>query len=335
MSVEVGLADEDRLEAALERGVLFDVLAVLVERRRADRPQLAAGEHRLQQVGGVDRALGGAGADDRVELVDEQDDLALRVLDLVEDGLEPLLELAAVLRAGEQCADVEGDHAPALERLGHVAVDDPLGEALDDRRLADAGVADQHRVVLGPAREHLDDAADLLVAADHRVELARLGVGGQVLAELLERLERRLGVGGGDPLGVDLGRRLRDLVAVGQQVADAGRLVGQRQQEVVGRDVLVAERLHLALGALQHLDEPCEGRTSGSSSPDTVGSSSTRAEAAFSIETTSASILRRIGGANPSSCSRIASSRWTGAASVLRRCDAIRIAAATASRPSW
>ena len=30
------LADEDRLEAPLERGVLLDVLAVLVERRRAD-----------------------------------------------------------------------------------------------------------------------------------------------------------------------------------------------------------------------------------------------------------------------------------------------------------
>ena len=71
---------------------------------------------------------------------------------------------------------------------GHVAVDDPLREALDDRRLADAGLADQHRVVLGPAREHLDHAADLLVAADHRVELAGLGVGGQVAAELLQRL---------------------------------------------------------------------------------------------------------------------------------------------------
>ena len=75
--VDVGLADEHRLEAALERGVLLDVLAVLVERRRADRAQLAAGEHRLQQVRGVHGALGGAGADDRVQLVDEEDDLAL------------------------------------------------------------------------------------------------------------------------------------------------------------------------------------------------------------------------------------------------------------------
>ena len=71
------LADEDRREAPLERGVLLDVLAVLVERRRADAAQLAAREHRLQQVRRVDGALGRARADDRVQLVDEEDDAAL------------------------------------------------------------------------------------------------------------------------------------------------------------------------------------------------------------------------------------------------------------------
>ena len=72
------LAHLDRLEAALQRGVLLDVLAVLVERGGAHAAQLAAGEHRLEQVGGVHRALGGAGAHDRVQLVEEQDHLALR-----------------------------------------------------------------------------------------------------------------------------------------------------------------------------------------------------------------------------------------------------------------
>ena len=57
-------------------GVLLDVLAILVERRGADAPQLAAGERRLQQVGRVAAAFGRAGADDRVQLVDEQDDVA-------------------------------------------------------------------------------------------------------------------------------------------------------------------------------------------------------------------------------------------------------------------
>ena len=73
-----GLADHDGLEAALERGVLLDVLAVLVERRRADAAQLAARQRGLEHVGGVHGALGGAGAHERVELVDEADDLRPR-----------------------------------------------------------------------------------------------------------------------------------------------------------------------------------------------------------------------------------------------------------------
>ena len=57
----------------------------------------------------------------------------------------------------------------------HVAAHDALREAFDDGRLADARLADQHRIVLGAPREHLDDAADLLVAADDRIELAVRG----------------------------------------------------------------------------------------------------------------------------------------------------------------
>ena len=60
--------------SAARAPVLLDVLAVLVERRRADRAQLAAREHRLEHVAGVHRALGRARADERVQLVDEQDD---------------------------------------------------------------------------------------------------------------------------------------------------------------------------------------------------------------------------------------------------------------------
>ena len=72
-------------------------------------------------------------------------------------------------------AEVERDEALVLEPLGHVALDDAAGEALDDGGLADARLADEHRVVLGAARQHLDDPADLLVAADDGVELARRG----------------------------------------------------------------------------------------------------------------------------------------------------------------
>ena len=75
MSSTDGSSTIDRLEAPLERRVLLDVLAVLVERRRADAMQFAARQRRLEHVGGVHRALRLAGADERVQFVDEQDDL--------------------------------------------------------------------------------------------------------------------------------------------------------------------------------------------------------------------------------------------------------------------
>ena len=176
------LLDHDRLEAALEGRVALDVLAVLVERRRADALQLAAGQRRLEDVRGVDRALGGARAHERVELVDEQDGV-VRVPELLDDLLEALLELAAVLGAGDERADVEGQHALVQEDVRHVAGDDPVGQALGDGRLADARLADQRRVVLGLPAEDLDDPLDLLLAADDRIELARARGLGQVDAQ--------------------------------------------------------------------------------------------------------------------------------------------------------
>ena len=92
--------------------------------------------------------------------------------DFVEHGLQPLLEFAAVFRAGDQRAHVEREQLLVAQALGHVAVDDALRQAFDDGGLADAGLADQHRIVLRAPRQNLDRAADFLVAADDRIELA-------------------------------------------------------------------------------------------------------------------------------------------------------------------
>jgi hypothetical protein len=82
-----------------------------------------------------------------------------------------------------------------LERVGHVAIGDAQREAFGDRGLADAGFADQDRVVLGAAGEDLDGAADFLVAADDRIELAVARRLRQVAGEFLERVVAVLGAG--------------------------------------------------------------------------------------------------------------------------------------------
>ena len=248
--LDARLADVDLLEAALERRVLLDVLAELVEGRGADEAQLAAGEHRLEHVARVHRGLAGRpGPDDGVQLVDEGHDLAVGRLDLLEDGLEPLLELAAVLGAGDHGAEVERDEALAPQRLRDVAVDDALRKSFDDRGLADAGLADEDGVVLRAAREHLHDAPDLVVASDDGVEPTVAGGLGEVRAVRRQGLTLRLRVLAGDP---GTGAQVLEPLLEGAGVALDCTLLEEGEQQDVGRQVRVATGGHQRGGVLEH-----------------------------------------------------------------------------------
>ena len=68
-------------------------------------PRQSAG---LMMLRRVHRAFGRAGADDGVQLVDEEDDV-LGAADFVHHGLDALLELAAILRARDHQREVERD----------------------------------------------------------------------------------------------------------------------------------------------------------------------------------------------------------------------------------
>ena len=94
------------LEAALQRAILLDILAILVQGRGPDALQFAACQRGLEHVGRIDRALGGSSPHQRVQLVDEEDHI-LALDDLVHHGLEPFLELAAILGPGNHGGHIE------------------------------------------------------------------------------------------------------------------------------------------------------------------------------------------------------------------------------------
>src|SRR5438093_2704112 len=250
------------LEPPLEVGVLLDPLSILLDGGGADAVKLAAGERRLQEVRGVERTLRGPRAHQRVQLVDEKDHLALGAGDFLQDRFEPLLELSPVLRAGQERTQIEGDHAPVLETLGHVTAHDPLREPLDDRRFPNAGLADQDGIVLRAPREHLDHAPDLLVPADHGIELPLARKIGQVPGVFLERLVLLLGIGIRDLLAAaDALESVIDRLARRARVTEdaAGLLrhgrIHHREEEVLRADVLVLEPLRLGLRVLDDLPE--------------------------------------------------------------------------------
>ncbi len=151
--------------------------------------QLAAGERGLEHVAGVHPALSArSGADQRVQLVDEDDQLVAVLPDLVDDPLQPLLEVAPVPGAGHHAGQLKLDDALARSASAGTSSSTmcwarPSTIAV----LPDAGLADQHRIVLAPAGQHLDGLLDLAVAADHRVDPALARQRGQVAAELIQR----------------------------------------------------------------------------------------------------------------------------------------------------
>ena len=176
-----GLAHLDGLEAALERGVLFNVLAVFVQGSRADALQLAAGESGLEDVGGVQAAFGLAGAHQRVEFINKEDDVSL-LFDILDGVLEALLKFAAVFAASDHAAKVQRKNTLAGEGFGHLAGHDHLGQALHHGAFAHARLADEDGVVFRAAAHDLHDALNFRAAADHGVEFAVLRGLGQVAA---------------------------------------------------------------------------------------------------------------------------------------------------------
>src|SRR5262249_30741305 len=124
-------------------------------------------------------------------------------------ALETLLELPAVLGAGDHRGKVEADEPLTAQALRHVPGDDALGETLHNGRFTDPGLADEDRVVLRSTGEHLHDPADLGIPTDDWVYLAVAGPRGEVDAVLLQRLEGLLRVRRGDPPVAAANRRER------------------------------------------------------------------------------------------------------------------------------
>ena len=153
-------AHNDRLEAALKRCVPLNMLAVFVERRCSDRLNLTACESRFEDVGGIDRAFGGAGTDEHVQFVDKEDAISCG-LELFDDLLQSFLELTAILRARHEVADVQGHKPLVAQRLGDVTRRDSLGEELSDSGLTNARLAHEDRIILGAPGEDLNHALEL------------------------------------------------------------------------------------------------------------------------------------------------------------------------------
>src|SRR5205814_9610801 len=74
------------------------------------------------------------------------------------------------------------------QRLGYVSAYDALCQSFNDGGFAHAWLANQYRVILCAAAEHLDDPANLFISPDDRIKLTLLGQLCQVTTIFLQCL---------------------------------------------------------------------------------------------------------------------------------------------------
>ncbi len=93
------LIHRNRLEAALQGCVFFNIFTVFVKCSGTDALQLSAGQGRLQDVGGINRTFRTACPDQGVQLIDKEYDVT-SLTDFIHDLFEAVFKLTAVFGSG-------------------------------------------------------------------------------------------------------------------------------------------------------------------------------------------------------------------------------------------
>ena len=86
-----------------------------------------------------------------MQFVDEEENLALRRLDLFQDGFEPFLKFTAKFGAGDKGAHIQGKEFFVFEAFGDIAFHDSNRQSFNNRGFPDTWFPDEHRVILRPA----------------------------------------------------------------------------------------------------------------------------------------------------------------------------------------
>jgi len=118
-----------------------------------------------------------------VQLINK-DDGVLALHQFLHDGLEPLFELSAVFGSGDNQRKVQRENALIGEEWWNIAIGDTLREPFNDGGLADAGLSDKHRIVLGAPAKNLNDPIDFAFTPNQWIERAFGSCECEIAAEL-------------------------------------------------------------------------------------------------------------------------------------------------------
>ena len=119
-----------------------------------------------------------------MDLIQEQDNVPVR-LNLGDQALHPLLELAAVFRSRDKPREIQRIDLLILHLLRDHTGRQPLGQAFHYSRFAHSRLADQTGIVLRPAAQHLHEPVHFLLTSDDRIQFSFRRPPGHICTELI------------------------------------------------------------------------------------------------------------------------------------------------------
>ena len=131
------------------------------------------------------------GADQQVDLIDEQHEPPVGLFGGAHHRMQPLFELPSRHCARHEQREVQRKNSLRPEAGGNPAFCYTRGQAFDDCRFAYSGLTDQHRCVLHAAAEDGDYAPCLRLPADNGVQAAESGLARQVAAKARDQRWKR------------------------------------------------------------------------------------------------------------------------------------------------
>ena len=254
------LRDKYGLETTCKSSVLLDVLAVFIQRSGTNCAELATGKCWLQNITSVHGTLGSAGAYDGVKLVDEENNLAVRLGHFFDHALQAVLKLAAVLCTCYQGRHIKLNKLFVAQGAWNIARNNTLCQAFHNCGLTNTRFADKNRIVLGAAAQNLNGTTNLFDATNNWIKLSLASKVGHVATVLLQGLKLRLCILRSyalitTKLVVDFFHALSGNAGVAKNPTCVSVVVCQRSEQVLRGNVGIAQLSGKLLGLVNNLEK--------------------------------------------------------------------------------
>ncbi len=176
----------NRLETAFQSRILFNILTVFIQCGRTDTMKLATSQHRLQHIAGIECTVCLTCTNNRMQLINKQDDLSITVLHILKNGFQTLFKFTTILRTCNQCTHIQCKNLLILQSVRNITIHNPLGKTFDNCSLTNTGFTDQNRVILRLTGKDTNHVPDLFITANHRIKLLFFCLLHKILTILLQ-----------------------------------------------------------------------------------------------------------------------------------------------------